>query len=175
MDLDPKSASACHCRAEAYYAQRNWTNALADMRHCCELNPTDRDYYQFEIWLIRTRLNEADAASKELAAYMDKRTGGPADDWPAKIAGFLLDKISDSDFLAAAASTDPTRIRGSIAKRQFYCGMKHLLAGDQTTATEYFKKCLTRAQSTYRISLGPSRVGRPGQIDRDVILYHPQS
>jgi lipoprotein NlpI len=142
IERNPKDANTHANRGDVYFMQRNWTNALADYRQCCELNPREQDYPRLGIWLVRVRLGEMEQANKELAAYIDKPPKYAPDVWPAKIAEFLLDRSSESDVFAAAASPDAKKERGRRCEAWFYAGMKRLLAGDKTGAADCFRKCM---------------------------------
>src|SRR5262249_37503489 len=136
-------------RGSAHFLNRNWTDALVDFRRRLELSQQKQDYPRFFIWLIRTRLGEKAAANKELVAYLDKRWNGAPDDWATKVANFLLDKISEADFFAAAASPDAKKERSQRCEAWFYAGMKRLLNVDKTTAADYFRKCLATEEKDF--------------------------
>jgi len=80
--------------------------------------------------------------ARYLASNMDKRIDGTKDDWGSKVANFLFAKISEAEFLTAAASTDVNIERAKRCQAFFYAGMKRLLDGDKSTAADYFRKCL---------------------------------
>ncbi|MBI5395718.1 MAG: tetratricopeptide repeat protein, partial [Verrucomicrobia bacterium] len=146
LELVPYNCSVYSNRGTVYFMQHNWTNALADFRRCGELNPRWQDLSQLSIWLTRTRLGEKGAATKELAAYLEKRWKGARnnwDDWRIKIAAFLLDKTSESDLISAAASPDIMKGRQQLCEGWYYAGMKRLLADDKATAANCFRKCET--------------------------------
>lgn len=142
VKLDPKLAVAYSNRGVAYFQIRNWTDALADFNRCCELDSKDQKDARLFIWLIRARMGEKKAADKELSACIDRLWNDTPEDWASKIAGFFLDRISEADFLAAAASPDVETERGQVCEAWFYAGIKRLLAGDSTTAADDFSNCL---------------------------------
>jgi lipoprotein NlpI len=72
-----------------------------------------------------------------------------ARDWATGIAEFLLNKIVEADFVAAANSPDTEKDRGQHCEAWYYSGMKRLLAGDKKTAANYFRKCLATRESNF--------------------------
>ncbi|OHE76612.1 MAG: hypothetical protein A2107_06185 [Verrucomicrobia bacterium GWF2_62_7] len=142
IKLNPKDANSFTKRGFAYFMQRRWVAALADVRRCCELNPQKQDYSQLMIWLIRARLGEKETANNELMAYLDKRGIAAPNEWPIKIAGFLLGRINENDLIAAAVSPDAKKKIRQHCEAWFYAGMKKLLAGDNTGAADCFRKSL---------------------------------
>jgi lipoprotein NlpI len=87
------------------------------------------------------------ASPEELSAYLNKGRGVPLGDWVSKIGEFLLDKISEADFLASANSSGEEKDLGRLCEAWYYSGMKHLLTGDKKTAGAYFSKCLATQQT----------------------------
>ena len=146
IELQPDAVKYFN-RGTANFAKRDWVSALADFRQSRQLNDGDQYSPPF-IWLILARQNQKEAANKELAADMAKHLSGPPDDWASEIAYFLLDKINQADFLAAAASPDTERQRDQQCDVWFYAGMKRLLAGDKTAAIDYFQKALATGAKT---------------------------
>ncbi len=125
------------------YNAHRFTNALADFRKSCELGSNNQDYSYFRIWLIRARLGEKEAATQELAAYLERRKAQKPDDWPSKVGRFLAGQLPESDFLKAADDPSPQTAREQHCEAYFYVGSKHLIENDRMGAVDYFKKCLT--------------------------------
>lgn len=142
IELNSRSTSTYFARGRAYSAKRDWAAALADLNRSSSPSLLGRDYPRYFIWIIRTRLGEKEAADKELLAHFDKRLSSAPADWQAKIAGHLLDKVSEAEFFAAASSPNAEEERGRRCEAWYYAGMKRLLAGDKITAADYFHKCL---------------------------------
>ena len=65
-------------------------------------------------------------------------------DWPSKIAGFLLQKITRNELMAATKSNDPVDANGRLCEAWFYVGMSALLSGDARDARE----CFTQSVAT---------------------------
>ena len=125
------------------YNARRFTNALADFRKSCELGSDNQDYSYFRIWLIRARLGEREAATRELAAYLEHRKAQTPGDWPSKVGRFLAGQLSESDFLKAADDPNLQTSKEQHCEAYFYVGSKHLIENDKMAAVDYFKKCLT--------------------------------
>jgi lipoprotein NlpI len=149
IELVPKYADAYNNRGLANALLRNWADALADYRRFCELSESGQDYPRLSIWLIRARLGETEAASKELSTYFDKRPKATPSDWFSKVAGHLLGKVSEADLFAAAASPDAKQDSEQHCEAWFYAGMKKLFSGDKETAANYFRKCLATKQKDF--------------------------
>jgi lipoprotein NlpI len=71
------------------------------------------------------------------------------DDWPSKINAFLLGKLTEDQFLAAASSPDLTLNRHHHCEAWYYAAVKHALAGDHKIAIEEFNRCLETKQNAF--------------------------
>jgi lipoprotein NlpI len=89
------------------------------------------------------RLGEKEAATEEVAAYLERRAGQKPNDWPSKVGGFLAGQLSESDFLKAADDPNLQTSKEQHCEAYFYVGSKHLIEKDRMAAVDYFKKCLT--------------------------------
>lgn len=137
--INPKDADAYRKRGYVRYDQRSWKNALADFRKGCELAPGEKDYPMIRIWLIRARLGERDAATRELAEYLK---GRKVAEWPKKIMRLLIGELPEDDFLKEAESRDAKTDLEQKCEAYFYVGAHRLIDGDKDKAKEYFQKCL---------------------------------
>lgn len=149
IELNPKYANAYNNRGIVKHAKGELDGAIADYRHFCELSESGQDYPRLYIWLIRSHLGETEAASKELSAYLDKRTNAAPGDWFSKVSGHLLGNITEAELFAADAPPDAKKARGRSCEAWFYAGMKKLLSGNKKTAATYFQKCLATEQKNY--------------------------
>jgi ankyrin repeat protein len=132
-----------HAQGCLDYNAHRFTDALADYRKSCELGPENQDYSCFRIWLIRARLGEEEAATRELAVYLDRRKTQRTDDWPSKVGRFLVGQLSESDFLKAADDPNLRNAKEHRCEAYFYVGSRHLIGNDKMGALDCFKKCLT--------------------------------
>jgi tetratricopeptide (TPR) repeat protein len=134
--LDPKDFAAFERRALTRQSKGDFEGALGDWVLFDELAPPggSQDYAHLYTWLVRVRRGQSAEANRELAAYLGGRRNTPAADWIPKIGRFLLDQISESDFLGDATSSDVEKDRAQHCEAWYYAGMKRLLAGDKKTA-----------------------------------------
>jgi tetratricopeptide (TPR) repeat protein len=150
LDLDPKNAQAYSTRGFAKLAKGNLDGALADLQQFCDLNPRDRDadHARLYLWLIAKEQNATDA-DQELSDALENSWNSSPDDQVSKTAAFLLGRMNEADYLAAAASPDAKTDQGQHCEAWYFAGMKRLLMGDKTTAIDYFHKCLATGQNDY--------------------------
>jgi ankyrin repeat protein len=134
---------ANHNRGCSEFNAHNFTNALSLFIKSRELGSEFQDYTCYRIWIIRARLGERDAATRELADYLEHRKPGNTNDWPLQIGRFLAGQSSESNFLAAAYSPVPQTSKEQHCEAWFYSGSKHLIERDEMGAVDNFKKCLT--------------------------------
>ena len=111
----PLYVDAYNCRGRTYYLQSNWIKAVADFEMACNIDPFGQDYSRMDTWIITARLGKTDEANKELATYLERHYKGAPNEWRGTIMRFLLDKISEKDFLAAAGDNNPqNRLRPAL-------------------------------------------------------------
>lgn len=152
IEMNPKLALVYSIRGLINYNLHKFTDAMADFRKSCEWSSDVRiqDGSYSYIWLIRARLGEQDAATKELQIYLNNRKTGTSDDCSSKVCPFLTGQLSEPDFFKAAENTDNQTNQEQVSETvpeqhcevYFYAGSKRLIEGDKTTATDYFEKCL---------------------------------
>lgn len=150
LSLDSKFAPAYFYRGMTHYVAQRWAEAVTDFRTRCEYDEKDQEYPHFFIWLSRARLGETQAADQELSDFLADRPAKTSPDWPARIGEFLLGRLPEAQFLAAAeASSDPNTTRDQQCEAWFYVGTKKLLAEDKTAAAGYFRKCVAAGQYSF--------------------------
>ncbi len=110
------------------------------MRRGLEDEPEDAEYPNIHIWIIQSLQGNKAAADQELAAYLTRKPLMYLDEWIPQVANFFLGKISEEEFLKTASLPDP-KDQGRGWEGWYYAGCKRLVAGDHTTADEYFRKC----------------------------------
>lgn len=143
LNLDPKFLDTYIRRGNIKKAMGDFDGALADFRRCEKLaDPDWKDYARINVWLVRAEKGECVQASAALSTYLSRRASRPQGDWAAKIIGFLLDRISEADFLASV----PPKDQGRRCKAWYYAGMKRLLAGNKAKASDYFLQCVATGQ-----------------------------
>lgn len=153
VELDRRSTSAYIQLANAENIQRDYMNAWADYRSACDYSERPPDYVQLAIYLIRARIGEGAAASSRLADYFKENGRTLANDWPAQIADYLLGKLSEADFVAAATpapgAAEASQGTGRLCEASYYLGMKKLIARDKVGAARAFQECLATGQKWY--------------------------
>jgi len=149
--LNPKDTLAYAGRGEVYYDLQKFTDALADFRKSCELNSDVQiqDGSHINIWLVRARLGEQDAATKELQTYLDNRKKGTPDVWPLKVGSFLAGQLTESELFKAAENADKQTSDEQHCEAYLIAGSKRLIEGDKTSASDYFEKCLATGCSNF--------------------------
>ncbi len=150
IELNPKLADAYNGRGCLHYYARAFADALIDFRKAIELNSSgDYFYTHFWIWLVRTRLGEAEIGTVELQKCLAGRSLGKPDDWTAKVGQFLVGQLAEPEFLAAAKNADPKTKAGQLCEAYFYAGSKHLFAGDMAVAADFFQKSIATDKRTF--------------------------
>ena len=149
LEFDPKLAMAYADRGISHFSIRHWSEALKDFNHFLDLSRDEQDYPRLFVWMIAARLNGADAANKDLTAYLDRRPNTEPSDWFPNVAGHLLGKVTEADLFAAAKSPDTKKELGQLCEAWFYSGMKKLLGGDKPAAADHLQKCLATEQKIF--------------------------
>jgi lipoprotein NlpI len=149
VEFDPKFALSYADRGISHLSSRHWSEALKDFNHFFDLSKDEQDFPRLFVWMITVQLNGADAANKDLTAYLDGRSNAAAGDWFSKVAGHVLGKVTQADLFAAAKSPDIKKERGQLCEAWFFSGMKKLLGGDKTAAADHFQKCLATEQQIF--------------------------
>jgi tetratricopeptide (TPR) repeat protein len=121
--------------------------ALADFEECRNFPDGKlKDYAAIHVWLTWMQAGKKEKAEQTLQSYCQTRTNGTPGDWQMCIAKFLLNQISEEDFSKAIDSSDAGKQRSEF---WYYTGMKHLLAGDKTGASDRFQKSLITKKRNY--------------------------
>jgi tetratricopeptide (TPR) repeat protein len=147
--LNPKHAGAYDQRGMCRQDKGDLAGAIRDYQTCLSLNPTSRDYPHFYLWLAQIQLDPKSDATAILSTYLSTRPPTRAGDWQSKIGDFLIGKINETDFLAAAHSEDPRIDRENHCEAWFYAGMKRLIAGDKPAAADAFRKCVATDEKPF--------------------------
>jgi tetratricopeptide (TPR) repeat protein len=159
----PVSGRDYHNRGCINYDLQNFTNALVDFRQACELGSDVTDYSQCRLWLVRARLGDRAAATKDLDVHLklisENLSNWP---WPVRIAYFLVGDITEADLLKEASIPGAEPVAGQLCEAYFYIGAKDLVDGNKKTATKYFRKCVaTKLSSFEEYSSAEAELGIP--------------
>jgi tetratricopeptide (TPR) repeat protein len=151
LSLDPNNAQAYCNRGLARLGQGNLDGALSDLNQFCKLAPrdADADSARLYIWIISMQEDPTGKANDELTAAVQNDWNAPPEDLVSKIADFLLGHTTEADLFANISSPDPAQEAAQNCKAWYFAGMKRLLAGDVTTATDYFHKCLSTEKKDF--------------------------
>jgi len=142
IGIDPKAYLAYLNRGTVQQAMGDWDKALADYTQVVAGVPANADSASFYLWIAQKHQNSADTeADAALSKYLAARPAASQQDWHAEIGGFLLGQVAEADFLTAAAAPDPKIDTARHCEAWYYAGMKHLLAGDEAGAGDWFRKC----------------------------------
>lgn len=142
LKLNPKFAPAYASRGYLLYDSRAWKDALIDFQTAIENDSSNQDYVRLRIYLIRARLGETEAATRELEQYLDSRKSGKPDEWFSSVARFLTGRISEEILLKTAERGNEQTIREQRCEAYFYAGTLRLLKGDRVIAGEYFQRAV---------------------------------
>ncbi len=144
IDLDAKNTQAYYYRGFAKLVRGNYDGATSDLRTFCDAAPRDRfaNNARLYLWLIAKLENSKLDADQDLSDSLENSWNNSADDFTAKTAAFLLGRVTESDYLTAAASTDGEADATQHCQAWYFAGMKRMLMGDKATAADYFQRCL---------------------------------
>ena len=145
ISLDPKVSDAFDnvdvyiSRGDVKLAKRDLEGAITDYNQYLRLDRNDQEITYFSIWVAQELQGKKAAADAQLSTEMANPLGFKWY-WHGNIAAFLLGQMNEADFLNAAISPDAKKT--GISQAWYYSGLKQLLAGNKSAATEDFKKCL---------------------------------
>jgi len=149
--LDPKDAGAYNTRGFAKLAKGNLDGALADLTQYCDTAPRDHDadHARLYLWLIAKAQNSRADADQELSDALENSWNSNPDDLISKTAAFLLGRMTEADYLAAASSSDAKTDQAQRCQSWYFTGMKRLLMGDKKGAIDAFHQCLATGQKDF--------------------------
>jgi tetratricopeptide (TPR) repeat protein len=147
--LDPKNAQAFYNRGFAKLCKGNLEGAQVDLKAFCDAAPTDHfaDHARLYLWLIAKAQNSKIDADQLLSDALQTTWNSTPDDLTTKTASFLLGRMNEADYLAAASSPDAKTEQSQQCQAWYFAGMKRLLMGDKETAASDFNKCIETKQS----------------------------
>jgi|HubBroStandDraft_6_1064221.scaffolds.fasta_scaffold04706_2 tetratricopeptide (TPR) repeat protein len=150
LELDPRHYLTYMTRGMARERMDDYEGALRDLRKA-SLAPDQRieDYAHIYAWVVQAQLGKMSEANELLATYLPQRKPATRDDWVTKISAFLLGRLTEGQFLAAASSPDLTVDRHRHCEAWYYAAVKRALAGDHKTAMEEFNRCLETKQTVF--------------------------
>jgi tetratricopeptide (TPR) repeat protein len=149
LDLDPKNWQAYFDRGFAKMILGNLDGAQDDLKSFCDSSPqeNDTDEARLYLWLIAKLTSSKADADQALSDALENKWNGSPDDLSSKTAAFLLGRLAEADYLAAAASPDAGKAAAQTCEAYYFAGMKRLLMGDKATAEDYFTKAVATNQT----------------------------
>jgi tetratricopeptide (TPR) repeat protein len=157
-ELEPSRGLGYAGLAYVQSDRRQWPEALTNFHKALQLDSSSTDL-PFQIWLIRTRLGETNAATPELVDLVKSHASVQRDKkFGEVLLPFLTGDLPETEFLRRAAALDGDA--DAQAKHRcaadYYAGMKRLLAGDRAAAEDFFQKCLATGNK-HQINYGSAR------------------
>jgi len=146
--LDPKNALAYYTRGLAKLTEGNLDGAADDLKAFNDLAPKDHnaDPARLYLWLIAKTENSKTDADQDLSDALENSWNSSPDDLVSKTAEFLLGRMNEADYLAAAGSTDAKPDQDQRCEAWYFAGMKRLLTGDKKGAIDAFHQCVATGQ-----------------------------
>lgn len=149
IKLDPKVWGQYWQRGLVYMGLNRMPEALADFRNAFttgKAGDSTGDTAQECTWMMRARLGEQTAASRELAAYLKTLPPAKSDDAQRRLSlRFFAGELTEAQFFREAEALAPKE--GDRIYSFFMAGMKRLAEGDRTGAKLYFEKCVNLSES----------------------------
>lgn len=144
IDLDPKNPQAYFNRGFAKFSKGNLDGAQDDLKQFVDGSPhdTNADHARLYLWLIGKAQGTKPDADIALSDALENSWNAAPDDFTTKTANYLLGKLSEADYLAAAASPDAKKDADQHCEAYYFAGIKRIFMGDKVTATDYFHKSI---------------------------------
>ena len=145
LTLRPTTPEAYRFRGVVRLRRGEWAAAIPDLRRHAQEQPRDEDAMRTLIWLAQARSAGPAEADAELSRYATRRTPPDRTDWPGRIIAFLLEEISEEQFIAAAATVEGSRagaVVGQECEAFYYAGAKRLATGDTAGARILFERAV---------------------------------
>ncbi len=136
----PVDHSGAYLRGCGFQDDQNWREALAEFRKAIEQGSAPGDLPRLRAWVVRSRLGEREAATRELRTWLIRRRG-PGE--PAsKPAYFLAGVISERELLKAAEAETGPGARARSCQAYYFAAEKNLVDGHLEPAKELFRRAI---------------------------------
>ena len=145
---EPNNANLYHARGCLYFDERAWDRAQEDFTRAATLDPQHQNLAQARLWLIRTRLHQADADLK-LASYLAEAAVKQSDGWELTILEFFAGRRSEDDLFRETVNSEPVVESSRRTQAAFYAGSVRLLKGDRAGARRMFRTAVTSARQGF--------------------------
>jgi len=124
------------------YDKRLWKDSLGHFRKALEMGTATPVSVRMRICILRARLGERAAGTKELAQFLKDHKPAKPEEYAAKIAAFLAGQLAEEDLLKAAESKSAFEQKRHLCDARFYVGVKRSLDKDKEGAAENLRTCL---------------------------------
>ena len=160
IEINPSYFLAYSHRACIHYQLRDFGSAARDFRHTSEINP-QADRAHLLLWLTEMHLAKKERADRQLAGHFGDRIKAPGQDHPARIAAFLLGRLTLAQFLPRESPSDRTNA-GARSDALFFAGMKCLFNGDKKEAAKYLRSSIEIGGVGPSVPLAKAELKNPG-------------
>jgi tetratricopeptide (TPR) repeat protein len=149
--IDPRSAQAYSTRGFAKLTKGNLDGAFTDLKVFCDLAARDHDadHARLYTWLIAKAQNSGAQADQDLSTALESSWNSSPDEVTTKTANFLLGRVSEPDYMAAATSPDAKTDQAQHCIVWYFVGMKRALMGDKKGAIDAFQQCVNTQQKDF--------------------------
>lgn len=148
VQADTRALHSFFGRGATFLLLDRLEEALWDLREAAVLGTGESDYPRLYLWIARARLAGTNEADVELRAAVDQDRFMSA--WALTIARFLLDDMSEKEFLDEAQLTfrDLTTAEKNC-EAWYYAAAKRAVGDDEDGAVALFKACLATGVRNY--------------------------
>jgi lipoprotein NlpI len=145
----------------------DWRSAQQDMESIAGEPGPSQAYIHLFLWICRAKQGQTAEAHDALANFRGGHSFSEDDHWAQTIISFLLGKLPEEDFLAAAASDDAKTDHDQRCEACYYAAVKRQLAGDETAAIDLYRQCVaTKHYAFYEYRLAREELKRLGKLEQ---------
>ena len=133
IELEPGNPESYFDRGILNYDKRLFDQALVDFTKSTVLSkedPDNLDYSWMRIWLIRSRIGDEKAATKDVLDFIATRNITSRSTWSLELLKYLAGSIDDRALLAASKTIDQKTEKEHLCEAFFYIGSRLLISGN---------------------------------------------
>ncbi len=142
VEINPVNAGSYSLLGIIAYDKRLWKDSLGHFRKALEMGTATPVFVRMRIWILRARLGERAAGTKELTQFLKDHKPAKPEEYAVKIAAFLAGQLAEEDLLKAAESKSAFEQKRHLCDACFYVGVKRSLDKDKEGAAENLRTCL---------------------------------
>jgi lipoprotein NlpI len=135
--LDQKYPFSYFMRGLIHRAQNDLENATVDFQKSANFGYLDGALW---LWIVKSENGDRGVARENLSDYLGKTGQANPDDWPAPIADFLLERITQETLMAIVPKGDEGK--NKLCEAWFYVGIVKHLSGDNQGAIYCFHQAI---------------------------------